>query len=122
MGDEEARVIRPAVERARQKQISVAGPLPADTLWLKVRDGEHDAVATLYHDQGQIAIKLLGFDRGASVLACLPVSLTTPAHGSAFDIAGRNRANTVPARNAFTMCLNLASNRDSMTGATTGGG
>ncbi len=121
MGDEEIRVIRPAVERARNKQISVVGPLPADTLWLKVRDGEYDAVVTMYHDQGQIAIKLLGFDRGVSVLAGLPVPLTTPAHGTAFDIAGRNRANPAPARNAFTMCLNMASNRDAMAGVTTSG-
>ncbi|MDE0001524.1 MAG: 4-hydroxythreonine-4-phosphate dehydrogenase PdxA [Rhodospirillaceae bacterium] len=116
MGDEEIRIIRPAVERAQLEQISVVGPLPADTLWLKVRDGEHDAVVTMYHDQGQIAIKLLGFDRGVSVLAGLPVPVTTPAHGTAFDIAGRNRANVIPARNAFTMCLNLSSNRPATDG------
>ena len=111
MGDEEIRVIRPAVERAQLEQISVVGPLPADTLWLKVRDGEYDAVVTMYHDQGQIAIKLLGFDRGVSVLAGLPVPLTTPAHGTAFDIAGKNRANPVPALNAFTMCVNMSGKR-----------
>ena len=109
MGDEELRVIRPAVERAQLKQISVVGPLPADTLWLKVRDGEYDAAVTMYHDQGQIAIKLLGFDRGVSVLAGLPIPVTTPAHGTAFDIAGQNRANVTPAKNAFTMCLNMSS-------------
>ncbi len=111
MGDEEIRVIRPAVERARLRQIRCTGPLPADTLWLKVRDGEFDAVVTMYHDQGQIAIKLLGFDRGVSVLAGLPIPVTTPAHGTAYDIAGKGRANLVPARNAFSMCLNMASNR-----------
>ena len=122
MGDEEIRIIRPAVERAQLEQISVVGPLPADTLWLKVRDGEHDAVVTMYHDQGQIAIKLLGFDRGVSVLAGLPVPVTTPAHGTAFDIAGRNRANVIPARNAFTMCLNLSSNRPATEGVAGSGG
>ena len=116
MGDEEIRVIRPAVERARLGQISVVGPLPADTLWLKVRDGEYDAVVTMYHDQGQIAIKLLGFDRGVSVLAGLPVPLTTPAHGTAFDIAGQNRANPVPALNAFTMCVNMSGKRSATAG------
>ncbi|MCE2523532.1 MAG: 4-hydroxythreonine-4-phosphate dehydrogenase PdxA [Rhodobacteraceae bacterium] len=116
MGDEEIRVIGPAVERAQTQQISVAGPLPADTLWLKVRDGEYDAVVTMYHDQGQIAIKLLGFDRGVSVLAGLPVALTTPAHGTAFDIAGRNMANVIPAKNAFKMCLNLTRNRKMVDG------
>ena len=111
MGDEEIRVIRPAVEKARLKQIDCNGPLPADTLWLKVRDGDYDAVVTMYHDQGQIAIKLLGFDKGVSVLAGLPLPITTPAHGTAFDIAGQAKANVVPAQNAFTMCLNMASNR-----------
>lgn len=116
MGDEEIRVIRPAVERAQQKQVDCVGPLPADSLWLKVRDGDYDAVVTMYHDQGQIAIKLLGFDRGVSVLAGLPVPLATPAHGTAFDIAGRNEANLVPTHNAFTMCLNMASNRKTTDG------
>ena len=116
MGDEEIRVIRPAVEQAQLRQICCSGPLPADTLWLKVRDGEYDAVVTMYHDQGQIAIKLLGFDRGVSVLAGLPLPLTTPAHGTAFDIAGQGKANPVPARNAFTMCLNMASNRSAIGG------
>ena len=120
MGDEEIRVIRPAVEHAQRRQINCVGPLPADTLWLKVRDGEYDAVVTMYHDQGQIAIKLLGFDRGVSVLAGLPVPMTTPAHGTAFDIAGQAKANMVPARNAFTMCLNMASNRNATTGVDSG--
>ncbi len=119
MGDEEIRVIRPAVDRARLKQVRATGPLPADTLWLKVRDGDYDAVVTMYHDQGQIAIKLLGFDRGVSVLAGLPVPITTPAHGTAYDIAGQNRANVVPTRNAFTMCLNMASNRMATEGVAT---
>lgn len=119
MGDEEIRVIRPAVERAQLKQISAVGPLPADTLWLKVRDGDYDAVVTMYHDQGQIAIKLLGFDKGVSVLAGLPLPLTTPAHGTAFDIAGQNKANLVPTKNAFTMCLNMASNRNTSEGVET---
>lgn len=116
MGDEEVRVIRPAVENARRKQINCVGPLPADTLWLKVRDGEYDAVVTMYHDQGQIAIKLLGFDRGVSVLAGLPMPMTTPAHGTAFDIAGQGKANIIPAKNAFTMCLNMASRRHATSG------
>lgn len=105
---------RIVVEAARLKQINCIGPLPADTLWLKVRDGEYDAVVTMYHDQGQIAIKLLGFDRGVSVLAGLPIPMTTPAHGSAFDIAGQGKSNRVPTKNAFTMCLNMASRRDAV--------
>jgi len=108
MGREEIEFIEPAVQRMKERQVNVAGPFPADTLWLKVRDGEYDVVVTMYHDQGQIAIKLLGFDQGVSLLAGLPVPITTPAHGTAFDIAGRNQANLDPTRNAFMMCCDLA--------------
>lgn len=116
MGDEEIKVIGPAIKKAQEKQINCVGPLPADTLWLKVRNGDYDAVVTMYHDQGQIAIKLLGFDRGMSVLAGLPVPITTPAHDTAFDIAGQNKANVLPTENAFTMCLNMANHRHSTEG------
>ena len=108
MGREEIEVIRPAVEQMQQRQMKVSGPFPADTLWLKVRDGEYDVVVTMYHDQGQIAIKLLGFDQGVSMLAGLPVPVATPAHGTAFDIAGKNEANLTPARNAFVMVCEMA--------------
>lgn len=116
LGDEEILVIAPAVESAREKQILVAGPMPADTLWLKVRDGHYDAVVTMYHDQGQIAIKLMGFEKGVSVLAGLPVPITTPAHGTAFDIAGKNLANVVPTTNAVTMLVNMAERRNAVAG------
>ena len=108
MGREEMDIIQPAVQRMQERQMKVSGPLPADTLWLKVRDGEYDVVVTMYHDQGQIAIKLLGFDQGVSMLAGLPVPLTTPAHGTAYDIAGQNKANITPARNAFMMACDMA--------------
>lgn len=108
MGREEIELIQPAVKRMQERQMHVSGPLPADTLWLKVRDGNYDVVVTMYHDQGQIAIKLLGFDQGVSMLAGLPVPVTTPAHGTAFDISGKNVANLDPARNAFMMCCDMA--------------
>jgi len=111
MGNEEIEIIRPAVEQMQQRQVQVSGPFPADTLWLKVRDGDYDVVVTMYHDQGQIAIKLLGFDQGVSLLAGLPVPITTPAHGTAFDIAGTNKANLDPSRNAFMMCCDMAENQ-----------
>ena len=108
MGREEIDIIQPAVKQMQERQMNVAGPFPSDTLWLKVRDGEYDVVVTMYHDQGQIAIKLLGFDQGVSLLAGLPIPVTTPAHGTAFDIAGKNTANLAPARNAFMMCCDIA--------------
>ena len=91
-GREEIEVIAPAVERAQAEQIAASGPYPSDTVFLRARDGQFDAVVTMYHDQGQIAMKLLGFERGVTIHAGLPIPITTPAHGSAFDIAGSGRA------------------------------
>ena len=111
IGREEIEIIRPAVEQAKRLQIAVEGPFPSDTLYIKVRDGLYDCAVSMYHDQGQIAIKLLGFHMGVSVLGGLPVPVTTPAHGTAFDIVGRNRANVEPARRAFLMAVEMAANR-----------
>jgi 4-hydroxythreonine-4-phosphate dehydrogenase len=111
IGREEIDVIRPAVARAQALQIAVEGPFPSDTMYLKVRDGHYDCAVSMYHDQGQIAIKLLGFDMGVSVLGGLPMPVTTPAHGTAFDIVGRNVANPEPARRAFLMVAEMAENR-----------
>jgi 4-hydroxythreonine-4-phosphate dehydrogenase len=86
----------------------VQGPFPADTLFLKARDGVFDAVVTLYHDQGQIAIKLMGFSQGVTVQGGLPVPITTPAHGTAYDIAGTGRANVDATFNAFTIAARMA--------------
>ncbi|MEQ8354775.1 MAG: 4-hydroxythreonine-4-phosphate dehydrogenase PdxA [Kiloniellaceae bacterium] len=111
IGREEIEIIAPSVARAQALQIACEGPFPSDTLYIKVRDGAYDCAVSMYHDQGQIAIKLLGFDRGVSVLSGLPFPMTTPAHGTAFDIAGQNRANVEPARRAFLMCARMASSR-----------
>ncbi|MBG6178262.1 4-hydroxythreonine-4-phosphate dehydrogenase [Labrenzia sp. EL_208] len=89
------------------------------TLWLKVGDGQYDPVVAMYHDQGQVAIKLLGFDRGVSVLAGLPLRVTTPAHGTAFDIPGKAITNVLPTKNAFTLCPNMASYRGATYGVAT---
>lgn len=105
IGDEEIEIIEPAVAKAKAARIDVSGPYPSDTLYPRLRDGDFDCVVSMYHDQGQIAIKLLGFDRGVTVLGGLPVPITTPAHGTAYDIAGKNVAAVEPARRAFmTVC------------------
>ena len=105
LGTEEIDVIEPAVREAQSRQIAVEGPFPSDTLYLKLRDRQFDGAVSMYHDQGQIAIKLLGFDRGVTVLGGLPVPIATPAHGTAYDIAGTNTARLEPVRNAFlTVC------------------
>jgi 4-hydroxythreonine-4-phosphate dehydrogenase len=108
-GDEEKRIIEPAIMMARQHGIDATGPFPADTIFIKARDGEFDAVVTMYHDQGQIAIKLMGFQRGVTVQGGLPVIITTPAHGTAFDIAGKGVAHPGAMRQAFDMACRMAS-------------
>lgn len=108
IGTEEIEIIQPAVAQAKRQQIACDGPFPCDTLYLKIRDGEFDCAVSMYHDQGQIAIKLLGFHQGISVHAGLPFPMATPAHGTAFDIVGTNKANVEPARRAFTTVVKMA--------------
>jgi 4-hydroxythreonine-4-phosphate dehydrogenase len=107
-GREEIEVIAPAVARACAEQIAAAGPFPADTVFVRARGGEFDAVVTMYHDQGQIAMKLMGFERGITILAGLPVPITTPAHGSAFDIAGTGAARVDALRQAYQTACAMA--------------
>jgi 4-hydroxythreonine-4-phosphate dehydrogenase len=108
IGREEIEVIAPAVERARELGIRADGPFPSDTLYIKVRDKQYDCAVSMYHDQGQIAIKLLGFHMGVSVLGGLPFPVATPAHGTAFDIVGANSARVEPSRRAFMMVCDMA--------------
>ncbi|WP_299854472.1 4-hydroxythreonine-4-phosphate dehydrogenase PdxA [uncultured Roseobacter sp.] len=109
-GREEIDVIEPVVKACQDKQMNVTGPWPSDTVFLKAKRGEVDAVVTMYHDQGQIAIKLMGFDRGVTVAGGLPIPVATPAHGTAFDIAGKGIANVGATRQAFELLLRMAEN------------
>jgi 4-hydroxythreonine-4-phosphate dehydrogenase len=106
-GREEIDIIEPAVREANAQGYPVAGPFPADTIFLKARDGQYDGIVTMYHDQGQIAIKLLGFERGVTIHGGLPIPVTTPAHGTAFDIAGKNKANPEPTVQAFLIACRM---------------
>jgi 4-hydroxythreonine-4-phosphate dehydrogenase len=108
-GREEIDIIAPAVRELNEAGIAAQGPFPADTLFLRARDGEFDAVVTMYHDQGQIAIKLLGFSKGVTVQGGLPVPITTPAHGTAYDIAGQGKANVQATANAFAIACRMGS-------------
>jgi 4-hydroxythreonine-4-phosphate dehydrogenase len=110
-GREEIEVIAPAVERAKAQQISADGPYPSDTVFLRARDGAFDAVVTMYHDQGQIAMKLMGFERGITIAAGLPVPITTPAHGTAFDIAAQGIARVDALREAYRTACRMARRR-----------
>ena len=103
-GPEEENTIKPALERAKLEGMDARGPFPADTVFVRARKGEFSGIVTMYHDQGQIAMKLLGFDRGVTVAGGLPIVITTPAHGTAHDIAGKGIADV----GAFQAALRLA--------------
>lgn len=107
-GDEDEDVIRPAVLRAQERQLAVTGPIPSDTVFVRAVRGEFDAVLTMFHDQGQIAMKLLGFDRGVTLIAGYPFPIVTPAHGTAYDIAGQGKADTGATFNAAALGRRLA--------------
>lgn len=106
-GREEIDIIAPAISEANADGYAIAGPFPADTIFLKARDGQYDGIVTMYHDQGQIALRLLGFERGVTIHGGLPIPITTPAHGSAYDIAGRNKANVEAAVQAFLIACRM---------------
>ena len=107
-GDEEERIIKPAILMARDQGIDATGPFPGDTIFLAARDGRYDAVVAMYHDQGLIPIKLLAFDRAVNVTIGLPIIRTSPDHGTAFDIVGRNRANPGSMRAAIELAVDMA--------------
>jgi 4-hydroxythreonine-4-phosphate dehydrogenase len=106
-GREEIDIIIPAVQELNARGLPVVGPFSADTIFLRARDGELDAIVTMYHDQGQIALKLMGFSQGVTVQGGLPVPITTPAHGTAYDIAGQGRANVDATANAFAIACRM---------------
>ncbi|MBI2188976.1 MAG: 4-hydroxythreonine-4-phosphate dehydrogenase PdxA [Acidobacteria bacterium] len=110
-GDEEIRIIRPTVERLRAEGIGATGPYSSDTIFLKARRGEFDGVVMMYHDQGQIATKLLGFNKGVTVTAGLETVFTTPAHGTAFDIVGQGKADPGGLEYALRLAARLAAAR-----------
>jgi 4-hydroxythreonine-4-phosphate dehydrogenase len=107
-GREEIDIIRPAVEESAASGILCEGPFPADTIYLKAFAGAYDGVVAMYHDQGQIATKLHGFNRGVTVTAGLHTVFTTPAHGTAFDIVGKGIAETGASESAIRLAARLA--------------
>ena len=107
-GDEEQRLIRPAVERARTEGFNVVGPLAADTVFVRAVKGEFDAVICQYHDQALIPLKLLSWEDGVNVTLGLPLVRTSPDHGTALDIAGRNAASPRSMQAALTLAADMA--------------
>lgn len=114
-GNEEQTLILPAVEQGRREGLDLTGPLPADTLMGRARDGDFDAVVAMYHDQGHIAIKLLAMHRAVNVTLGLPIVRTSVAHGTAFDLAWQGRAETAGMIEALRVAarLSMSSMRDS---------
>ncbi|MDR1024460.1 MAG: 4-hydroxythreonine-4-phosphate dehydrogenase PdxA, partial [Treponema sp.] len=120
-GDQEEQAIIPAVNEARQQGLDVTGPEPPDTVFVKALGGQADLVAAMYHDQGHIPLKLLGFHQdagtftrvsGVNITVGLPIIRTSVDHGTAFDRAGRNIANSQSLVDAIGMAVTLTRNRD----------
>jgi 4-hydroxythreonine-4-phosphate dehydrogenase len=107
-GDEERRVIGPAIDMARNAGIDAHGPFPGDTIFIEAAAGKWDLVVAMYHDQGLIPVKLLGFDRAVNVTVGLPIVRTSPDHGTAFGIANRNAASPNSMKAAIELAAKLA--------------
>jgi 4-hydroxythreonine-4-phosphate dehydrogenase len=107
-GDEENRIITPAIVLASEAGIRVSGPYPADTVFVKALAGEFDCVVAMYHDQGLIPIKLLAWREAVNLTLGLPIIRTSPDHGTAFDIAGRNKADPSSMIAAIHLAIDLA--------------
>lgn len=107
-GDEEIEILRPAVERVRDRGLEVAGPIPADSVFHHGLVGRYDGVLSQYHDQGHIAAKTYDFDGTISVTVGLPILRTSVDHGTAFDIAGSGRADHGTMRSAYLAAVDYA--------------
>lgn len=108
IGTEEITVIAPAVRAVQQRGIEVSGPIPADTLFYQAYRGDYDAVVAMYHDQGLVPLKMIGFESGVNWTLGLPFVRTSPDHGTAYDIAGQGKANPSSMRAAINLAKQLA--------------
>lgn len=118
-GTEEIDVIEPAIERAQSEGMRVEGPVPADTIYVNARNEDIDDIVAMYHDQCQIANKLLEFERGIAIHGGSPVPTVTTAHGTAFDIVGEGSANPEPLARAISVAAKIANNRELYAGRQT---
>ena len=110
-GTEEKDEIIPAIEEAKKNGMNADGPLPCDTSFITAfKNKNHDCIVGMYHDALQSGLKAFGFDRGVTIQGGLPIPITTPAHGTAFDIVGKNIANIKPTIESFKIALKLSEN------------
>ena len=111
-GVEEKNEIIPAIEEAKKLGINADGPLPCDTSFITAfKNKNHDCIVGMYHDALQSGLKAFGFDRGVTVQGGMPIPITTPAHGTAFDIAGKNLANLEPTLQSFKIAETMANSK-----------
>ena len=110
-GNQEQEIIAPAVSEARKEGINVSGPYAADTVFVQAFSGKFDVVVTMYHDQGQIAMKMRGFERGITICGGLDMPATTCGHGTAFDIVGQGIASTGSFENAVKIAGKMSYDR-----------
>jgi 4-hydroxythreonine-4-phosphate dehydrogenase len=110
-GREEIDIIAPAIKKAKDAGLNALGPISADVLFVKAFAGEFDCAVTMYHDQGQIAMKLKGFEKGVTVSGGMPYPIATPAHGTAFDIAGKGTAKTSAFESSLALAVRMAVSR-----------
>ena len=111
LGDEDDKVLVPAVRRARARRVNIEGPIPGDTVFVRAARGEYDCVIACYHDQGLIPVKLLSFGNAVNVTIGLPIIRTSVDHGTAFDIAGKGVANAGSMIAAVKLAAEMASAR-----------
>jgi 4-hydroxythreonine-4-phosphate dehydrogenase len=110
-GDEEIRLIRPAIEVANKAGIDARGPFPADTLFTPAQLNKYDLFVAMYHDQGLIPVKMLAFDSAVNTTLGLPIIRTSPDHGTAFDLVGKNKADPGSMRSAIQLAIRQAKNQ-----------
>ncbi len=113
-GDEEERILKPAILMAQEGGCWVEGPFPADTLFWKARNGQYDGIIAMYHDQGLIPVKMVAFDTAVNVTLGLPTIRTSPDHGTAFDIAGRDLARPGSMISAIDLACKLAAQKNAV--------
>lgn len=107
-GDEEEKIVGPAIEAMKAKHVNVFGPCPPDTVFLQAYEGQYDMVVAMYHDQGHIPLKLLGFYDGVNITAGLPFIRTSADHGTAFDIAWTGKAKSDSMAISIQLAMHLA--------------
>ncbi len=110
-GSEESKIIAPAIAEVKRLGIDVSGPFPPDSIFLRAYNGEFDAVVAMYHDQGHIAVKMVGFMNGVNVTIGLPIIRTSPDHGTAWDKAGKSTANPAATIKAIEIASLMARNK-----------